>query len=58
MGTVDFELTEDQQTIRKAVAELSAKFDDQYWMEKDLAHEFPTEYYHPRGVRRPRIRHH
>jgi acyl-CoA dehydrogenase len=45
MGTVDFELTEDQQTIRKAVAELSAKFDDQYWMEKDLAHEFPTEFY-------------
>jgi len=42
---VDFELTEDQQTIRKAVAELAAKFDDQYWMEKDAAHEFPTEFY-------------
>lgn len=46
MGTtVDFELTEDQQTIRKAVAELAAKFDDQYWMEKDEAHEFPSEFY-------------
>jgi len=42
---VDFDLSEDQQTIRKAVAELAAKFDDQYWMEKDAAHEFPTEFY-------------
>ncbi|KQY50069.1 MULTISPECIES: acyl-CoA dehydrogenase family protein [unclassified Nocardioides] len=42
---MDFELSEDQQTIRKAVAELSAKFDDQYWMEKDEAHEFPSEFY-------------
>jgi acyl-CoA dehydrogenase len=42
---VDFELTEDQATIRKAVAELAGKFDDQYWLEKDAAHEFPTEFY-------------
>jgi acyl-CoA dehydrogenase len=42
---VDFELTEDQATIRSAVAELAAKFDDQYWLEKDEAHEFPTEFY-------------
>jgi acyl-CoA dehydrogenase len=42
---VDFELTEDQQTIRKAVAELAARFDDQYWLEKDSGHEFPTEFY-------------
>ena len=42
---MDFELTEDQQTIRKAVAELAARFDDQYWLEKDSAHEFPTEFY-------------
>ncbi len=42
---MDFELTEDQVTIRKAVAELAAKFDDQYWMEKDAAHEFPSEFY-------------
>ncbi|MBZ5738391.1 acyl-CoA dehydrogenase family protein [Nocardioides mangrovi] len=42
---MDFELTEDQQTIRKAVAELAAKFDDQYWMEKDAEHEFPREFY-------------
>jgi acyl-CoA dehydrogenase len=42
---VDFELTDDQTTIRKAIAELAGKFDDRYWMEKDLAHEFPTEFY-------------
>jgi acyl-CoA dehydrogenase len=42
---VDFELTEDQVTIRDAVAELAAKFDDQYWQEKDANHEFPTEFY-------------
>jgi acyl-CoA dehydrogenase len=42
---MDFELNEDQHTIRKAVAELAGKFDDQYWMDKDLAHEFPTEFY-------------
>jgi acyl-CoA dehydrogenase len=42
---VDFELTEDQATIRKAVAELAGKFSDQYWLEKDAAHEFPTEFY-------------
>src|SRR5579864_5991020 len=42
---VDFELTDDQETIRKAVAGLMRDFDDRYWMEKDLAHEFPYEYY-------------
>jgi len=42
---VDFDLTEDQQTIKKAVADLAGRFDDQYWMEKDLNHEFPTEFY-------------
>ena len=42
---MDFDLTEDQQTIRKAVSELASKFDDQYWLEKDSKHEFPTEFY-------------
>ena len=44
-GGMNFELTEDQQLIRKSVAELAAKFDDHYWMEKDQAHEFPQEFY-------------
>ncbi|MGW0181134.1 acyl-CoA dehydrogenase family protein [Nocardia sp. NPDC003345] len=42
---MSFELSEDQRLIRDAVAELAAKFDDQYWMEKDREHEFPTEFY-------------
>jgi acyl-CoA dehydrogenase len=42
---MNFELTEDQQLIRKSVAELASKFDDQYWMEKDQGHEFPQEFY-------------
>ena len=42
---MDFQLSEDQQTIRAAVAELAGKFDDHYWMTKDQQHEFPTEFY-------------
>ena len=42
---MDFDLTDDQATIRKAVAELAGKFDDQYWMECDRDHRFPTEFY-------------
>jgi acyl-CoA dehydrogenase len=44
-GGMNFELTDDQELIRKSVAELASKFDDQYWLEKDQAHEFPTEFY-------------
>src|ERR1700709_2318609 len=42
---MSFELTEDQELIRKSVAQLAARFDDQYWMEKDQAQEFPQEFY-------------
>jgi acyl-CoA dehydrogenase len=42
---VDFELTEDQAIIRKAVAELAGRFEDEYWQAKDAAHEFPAEFY-------------
>jgi len=42
---VDFALTEDQEIIRKAVAELMKPFDDRYWMDRDQAHEFPAEFY-------------
>ncbi|MDW8803412.1 acyl-CoA/acyl-ACP dehydrogenase [Streptomyces scabiei] len=42
---MDFELTEDQETIRKAVAGLLRDFDDRYWMEKDRNHAFPEEFY-------------
>jgi acyl-CoA dehydrogenase len=42
---MDFELTEDQQSIRSAVAALASQFDDEYWLHKDTGHEFPTEFY-------------
>jgi acyl-CoA dehydrogenase len=42
---VDFDLSDDQITIRDAVTELAARFDDDYWSRKDQAHEFPTEFY-------------
>ncbi len=42
---MNFELTEDQLTIRESVAELAGKFSEQYWQEKDEAHEFPHEFY-------------
>jgi len=44
-GGMNFELTDEQELIRRSVAELARKFDDQYWMEKEQAHEFPTEFY-------------
>jgi acyl-CoA dehydrogenase len=42
---VDFDLTEDQQSIQAAVSELAARFDDEYWAERDRTHEFPWEFY-------------
>ncbi len=40
-----FDLTPDQQAIIDAVDAITRKFPDQYWMEKDRAHEFPWEFY-------------
>lgn len=42
---MEFSLTEDQQSIRTAVAELASRFDSQYWMDHDQSKEFPTEFY-------------
>jgi acyl-CoA dehydrogenase len=42
---MDFSLTSEQIEIRNAVAALMRDFPDQYWMEKDQAHEFPQEFY-------------
>lgn len=42
---MDFTPTEDQQSIRTAVAALAAGFDDEYWLHKDTNHEFPREFY-------------
>ncbi|WP_448256027.1 acyl-CoA dehydrogenase family protein [Microbacterium aurum] len=43
--SMDFDLSDDQLTIKEAVGELAARFDDEYWLEKDRAHEFPYEFY-------------
>ncbi|MFC9659539.1 acyl-CoA dehydrogenase family protein [Nocardia sp. NPDC127606] len=40
-----FDLSEDQELIRSTVAQLCRKFDDQYWLEHDRDHQFPTEFY-------------
>ena len=40
---MDFSLTEEQQAIRDAIAKICAQFSDEFWLEKDRAHEFPNE---------------
>lgn len=42
---MDFQLTEEQETIRAAVRELVSAFDDDYWLERDGKHEFPWDFY-------------
>jgi acyl-CoA dehydrogenase len=42
---MDFELTEDQESLRRAVRDLASRFPDSYWAERDARHEFPWEFY-------------
>lgn len=42
---MDFDLNDDQQAIRQAVADLASSFDEEYWLGKDERHEFPMEFY-------------
>ena len=42
---MDFDFTPEQESIRRAVQDLMKRFPDRYWMEKDLAHEFPWEFF-------------
>jgi acyl-CoA dehydrogenase len=42
---MDFELTEEQQEIRKQVQALCARFPDEYWRERDQTAEFPWDFY-------------
>jgi len=42
---VDSPKPTNQRTIRLAVRELCARFDDDYWMRHDHDHEFPWEFY-------------
>lgn len=42
---MDFQLSDDQRSIQEAVADLASSFDDEYWMQKDIDHEFPWDFY-------------
>jgi acyl-CoA dehydrogenase len=42
---VDFELTEDQQSIRDGVLEHCARFPDDYWLERDRDGVFPRDFH-------------
>jgi len=42
---MNFALTEDQEAIRRAVQDIAAEFDDDYWARKDREGGFPDEFY-------------
>ena len=44
MAQMDFELTENQDAIRKAVSELCSTFPPTYWRTKDRARQYPEEF--------------
>src|SRR2546427_12972422 len=41
---MDFQLTEQQELIRKEVASLARSFSLDYWLEKDRKAEYPTDW--------------
>ncbi len=41
---MDFSLTEEQEAIRRAVADVCARFPDQYWREVDAAGAYPDDF--------------
>ncbi|MDQ6213710.1 acyl-CoA dehydrogenase family protein [Achromobacter insolitus] len=42
---MDFSLNEDQLAIQRAVQETVARFDDEYWLERDREGGFPEDFY-------------
>ena len=42
---MDFSFTPDQLAITDAIAKLCAKFDAQYWLERDRDGGFPEDFY-------------
>ncbi|MFB6121916.1 MAG: acyl-CoA dehydrogenase family protein [Haloferacaceae archaeon] len=42
---MDFELSEEQRLIQSQIRQLCEEFGDDYWREKDLHHEYPTEFF-------------
>ena len=41
---MDFEFSEDQQSIRDHIFKLCEQFDDHYWLERDRTGEFPFDF--------------
>ena len=44
-GIMDFNLTDNQQTIRDTILKVAGEFDDDYWLEKDKEGDFPEDFY-------------
>ena len=42
---MDFELTDNQESIRDAVAKICSRFDDAYWLKKDKEGGFPADFH-------------
>lgn len=42
---MDFQLSDTQLEVQRAVRELASRFDDDYWRERDNRHEFPWDFY-------------
>ena len=42
---MEFQLTEQQETIVDSVAKLCAGFDDEYWFDRDHTGDFPIEFH-------------
>jgi acyl-CoA dehydrogenase len=42
---MDFNFSEQQQSIRNAVAAICARFGDDYWLEKDRSGDFPEDFF-------------
>jgi acyl-CoA dehydrogenase len=42
---MDFSLTPGQEAVREAITRICARFDDQYWLERDRTGQFPHELY-------------
>ncbi|MBI3964769.1 MAG: acyl-CoA/acyl-ACP dehydrogenase [Chloroflexi bacterium] len=42
---MEFDLTPDQEQIRREVRAIASRFDDEYWLRCDTDHRFPWEFY-------------
>src|SRR5712692_7618906 len=43
--TMDFQLSEEQEEIRRQVQALCSRFPDEYWRDRDASAEFPWDFY-------------